>query len=107
MIPAGNYSAAVSSLNRKCNYNTALAKMLTGNNDGALADFECIEDPCAKTNYMKAVLGARMENADMMFENLTKAIQAKPKIAKFAAGDREFIDYFADPNFMALISSVE
>ena len=108
MIPAGNYTAAVSSLNRKCNYNTALAKMLSVDNTAAESDLNCIEDTsCPKIFYLKAVLGARMENADMMFENLTKAIQAKDEFAKMAAGDREFIQYFDDPNFKALISSVE
>jgi tetratricopeptide (TPR) repeat protein len=102
MIPAGEYGAAISSMNRKCNYNTALAKMLNGDNAGAEGCFNCIEDPNAKVYYMKAVLGSRMDNSEMMFENLTKAISEKEKIKEIARGDREFVKYWSDPNWQAM-----
>jgi len=102
MIPAGDYGGAVSSLNRKCNYNTALAKMLNGDHSGANTCYNCIEEPNAKVYYMLAVLGARMENSEMMFENLTKAITAAEKVKPYILVDREFVDYWNDPNFQAL-----
>ncbi len=40
----------------------------------------------------------------MLFENLGKAIQLNPAYKAEAKIDREFIKYFADPNFTSLVN---
>ena len=52
---------------------------------------------------MKAVIGARTDNTQMVIENLTKAVKESEKCKQHAAVDREFIKYWDDPNFQALI----
>jgi hypothetical protein len=50
-----------------------------------------------------AILGARTDNSEMLFENLTKAIEEDESYKEEAKTDREFIKYFEDPNFTALL----
>jgi len=51
-----------------------------------------------------AILGSRTANTSMLFENLGKAIQMNPAYKTEAKIDREFIKYFADPNFTSLVN---
>jgi hypothetical protein len=50
-----------------------------------------------------AILGSRTANTSMLFENLGKAIQMNAAYKEEAKIDREFIKYFADPNFTSLV----
>jgi hypothetical protein len=86
----------------KCTFNIALAKFQKGDYKGAESELNCAE-PSAKVDYMKAVIGARTDNAQMVIENLTKAVKESDKCKKMAGFDREFIKYWDDPNFQALI----
>jgi tetratricopeptide (TPR) repeat protein len=94
--------AAASFSGSKCTYNVALAKFQKGDYPGAESELNCAE-PSSAVYYLKAVIGARTDNGDMVFENLTKAVQESEKCKTTAAMDREFIKYFADPNFQALL----
>ncbi len=86
----------------KCTYNIALAKFQKGDYKGAESELNCAE-PSTKVDYLKATIGARTDNAQMVIENLTKAMKESDKCKKMAAADREFIKFWDDPNFQALI----
>ena len=77
--------------------------MLSGNMDASLKNFKCAPES-GKTFYMLAVYGARTNNADMVYENLGKGItKCGDKLKEHAKNDREFIKYFDEPNFKALV----
>jgi hypothetical protein len=63
---------------------------------------------CARKNggtyYLMAIVGARTDNKSMAMQNLEKAIKADAKYKKCATVDREFIDYFEDSEYQALIN---
>jgi len=103
-IHKGEYSKALSQFGSKtCDYNVALAYIATKNYPPAEKQLSCAEKD-AQTHYLMAILGSRTGNTTMLFENLGKAIQMEPAFKAEAKIDREFIKYFADPNFTSLVN---
>ncbi|MDD5694202.1 MAG: tetratricopeptide repeat protein, partial [Bacteroidales bacterium] len=86
----------------KCTYNIAMVKFQKGDYKGAENELNCAETS-TKVDYLKAVIGARTENTQMVIDNLAKAVKESDKCKKMAAADREFIKFWEDPNFQALI----
>jgi len=102
-IQKGEYSKAISQFgNKTCDYNVALAYIASKNYPPAEKQLNCAPKD-AQTHYLMAILGSRTANTTMLFENLGKAIQMNPAYKEEAKIDREFIKYFADPNFISLV----
>jgi tetratricopeptide (TPR) repeat protein len=75
MIKKGDYQAALTSFaGRTCTHNVALAHLMAGNESAAMTNLECAKESAAVA-YLKAVIGARRQNNNMVFENLRKAVQ--------------------------------
>lgn len=99
----GSYKTAITKFgNTKCNYNLALAQVLSGNNSAAATNLECARKN-AETYYLMAIIGARTGDTNMMNTNLKKAIKAYPAMKAEAKGDREFIKYYSNPDFMVIV----
>ena len=62
-----------------------------------------IENPNADTYYLTAVLGARTDNAALIYDGLKNAIKLDPSIAAKAASDLEFAKFGADAAFQNLL----
>ena len=62
-----------------------------------------MEDGCAMTDYLKAVIFARQGKVDNMYKALETAIKAKPELKQFAQTDVEFGKYFADSKFQGIV----
>jgi len=102
-IKKGDYKAALAKFaGLRCNYNVALAQLLAGNNSAAATNLECARKN-GITYYLMAIAGARTTNQTMMLSNLKKAIRANPKLKEEAKIDREFIRYFANPEFQEVV----
>jgi len=102
-IKKGEYAAALGNMSGKtCDYNLGLAQMLNGDNNTALATLECAPKN-AETHYLLAVLGARMNNSTVLFDNLRKAIQEDAGLKKVAKEDREFIKFFNATEFENIV----
>jgi tetratricopeptide (TPR) repeat protein len=102
-ITKGEYSKAITYFgNKTCDYNVAVAYIASKNYPPAEKQLACAPKD-AQTHYLMAVLGARTSNTTMLFDNLGKAIQMNAAYKAEAKMDREFIKYFADPNFTALV----
>ena len=102
-ITKGDYSGAMTKFTGvKCDYNVALAQVLMGDNASAEGNLECARKNGA-TYYLLAVVGARSGNEALMLTNLKKAVKAKAKYKKCASIDREFIKYFDNEDFKAII----
>ncbi len=102
-LAEGNYSSAVNSFSgEKCDYNLALAHVLAQNYNAAKATLNCSEKT-ADNYYLMAIIGARTSDDNMVFENLKNAIAKDPKYKEVAASDREFLKYYANPNFQNAI----
>jgi len=96
-IMDGKYADAVSNMSGNNTFNTALAQTLNGNTEGALNAIEA-SDAKATTEayYLKAIIGARSSNKDMVINNLKAAIEKDASLKEKAAKDAEFLDYRED-----------
>jgi hypothetical protein len=103
MIKKGDYQAALSSFaGRTCTHNVALAHLMAGNESAAMTNLECAKES-ASVSYLKAIVGARRENNNMLYENLRRAVQQDPALKQRAANDREFIRYHQSGEFQEIV----
>ena len=103
-IKKANYSQAVRYFGDYQDTNSALAKMLTGNNNGALRDLEAFErENCFMKEYLKAVVGARTAKENLLFDSLKEAVSINPDMKAKAKTDLEFVKYFNNPRFTEVV----
>jgi len=103
-IKKAEYDKAVRYFSKYSDPNSGLAKLLAGDNNGALKDFEACEIPnCYMSEYFKAVVGARTAKDNLLFESLKTACDINPKLKEVAKVDMEFAKYFNDPKFKAIV----
>ncbi|MBK8806908.1 MAG: tetratricopeptide repeat protein [Bacteroidales bacterium] len=103
-IKEGDYQTAVNLLGSDQSFNAALAKLLNGDVDGALSTITAAEDPNdALGYYLKAIIGARKANTDLIFTNLRTAVTKDATLAAKAKKDLEFAKYFEDQTFKSIV----
>lgn len=100
----GEYEKAVKLFGASDSPNVGLAKILAGDNNGALKSLEnCTWEGCFMKEYFKAIVGARTAKENLMFESLQKAVEMKPELKAKIATDMEFAKYFENPKFKAIV----
>jgi len=93
-IQNGSYEEAVANMGDYKTLNVALAKILKGEADAAMAIIDGSADAdVALAYYLKAIVGARTNNKDLMLNNLKTAISKDASLKEKAKKDREFIKY--------------
>ncbi|MFW6259476.1 MAG: tetratricopeptide repeat protein [Tangfeifania sp.] len=103
-IKKANYDQAVKYFGSYQDINSALAKMLTGNNNGALRDLEAYErENCFMKEYLKAVIGARTAKETMLFNSLEEAVSINSEVKGWAKTDMEFAKYFNNQRFQEIV----
>ncbi len=104
-IKNANYNQADKYFSNYQDVNSALAKMLTGDNNGALRDLEAFKmDNCFMKEYLKAVIGARTARENLLFESLKSAVQINPEMKEKARTDLEFAKYFDNAQFQQIVN---
>lgn len=99
-IQEGNYATAVSNFASNNTFNAALAKLMSGASDDALATLDKSTDKeSALAYYLRAVAGARQNKADLVANNLKTAIQKDASFKQMALDDAEFIKFRSDAGF--------
>ena len=92
-------------------FNFALAKLLnysvTKNADAFDAALGIISkaenQEAANVYYLKAILAARKQDSEMLFNNLRTAIEKDGKYKAYAQNDIEFAQYAADATFKGIV----
>ncbi|MDP2189214.1 MAG: hypothetical protein Q8J69_11085 [Sphingobacteriaceae bacterium] len=103
-VRQGDWSLANSKLaSESGNYNKALAFVLVKNYSAAEKETENIENKDAAVYYLRAIIGARTNNRDMMTTGLTRAVAADAKYREMAKTDAEFIKHFNQDYFKVAI----
>jgi Flp pilus assembly protein TadD len=103
-IIKGEYAKAVKYFNDSDSPNTGLAKILAGDNNGALKSLEnCTWEGCFMKEYFKAVVGARTAKENLMYESLETAVKMNPELKKTIATDMEFAKYFNEARFKEIV----
>ena len=102
-IMQGKYADAMNSFGSAVEINAALAKILAKEHNEALTTLNNIKSEEPIVYYLRAILGARTQNTDMIFNNLRAAVAKSPELKANAAKDLEFAKYFADATFKSIV----
>lgn len=102
-VKKGDYAKAAGHFGNMPEVNTALVKMLQGNNDDAQRILNSIEEPGAMVYYLRAVIGARKQDSSMAFDNLRTAVGQDASLKELAETDMEFGRYFQDDTFTSIV----
>ena len=103
-IALGDYAKAETLLSSSsCDFNLGLAQLLNGNASGAEKTFKCAPED-AETLYLLAITAAHQDNKSGMLDYLGQSIKANPEVAAAAATDREFLKYYNDADFTAIVN---
>jgi hypothetical protein len=104
-LKKANYDQAVRYFSDFQDVNTGLAKILAGDNNGALRDLEAFERPnCFMKEYLKAVIGARTARENLLYESLGAAVEYNADMKAKAKTDLEFAKYFDNPRFQEIVN---
>ena len=101
-VEDGKYEEAITSMGDTKSFNMALAQVLAGHNDEASETLDANQDSPAMNYYLKAIIGARTNNSEMIFDNLKSAFEKDASLKEKAKVDREFILFFENADFIAL-----
>jgi tetratricopeptide (TPR) repeat protein len=101
----GKYDEAVNFFGSEPCYDLALALLLKGDVNKAKATLESLKElcKCGKPSYLKAVVGARLDDRTYAFDNLREAIGLKADWKAYAKTDLEFAKYFNDDTFKSIV----
>ncbi|HET9570247.1 MAG TPA: hypothetical protein VFP20_02405 [Bacteroidales bacterium] len=102
-LKKGLYAKAVQAFGDVKSNNAALAQLLTKDYSKAKSTLDAVPSPTAETSYLKAIVGARTNNKDLVVSGLTSAIKADKSYAKKALTDLEFSKFATDPAVAALL----
>ena len=102
-IMEGDYARAVSSFAGVKSNNSALAQLLTRDYSTAAQTLNAVPTPDAITDYLKAVVAARTNDASGVVSNMKNAISKDRSLAREAANDLEFAKYMTNASFTELL----
>ena len=101
-IEEGKYEESITSMGDTKSYNYALANILAEHYDIASDAIDELDLNDAKSYYLKAIIGARTFNSEMVMENLKKSFEKDASLKDTAKKDREFIKFFDNSDFLAM-----
>ena len=88
-LAQGNYAQAEQDFKDVYSNSAALAQIMNKNYASAAVTLKYVKNPDATTDYLKAILAARMGNTADAAEALRAAVAKDPTYAKYAATDLE------------------
>lgn len=104
-ITKGEYDKAVNYFGNEPCYDLALALVLKGDVNKAKSTLDSMKElcKCGKPSYLKAIIGARLDDRNYMLNNLREAIGLKADWKAYAKTDIEFAKFFTDDTFKSTV----
>ncbi|MBR6549978.1 MAG: tetratricopeptide repeat protein [Paludibacteraceae bacterium] len=99
----GDYAAAKNAYGSKASNNAAVQQILNEDYAGARQTLAKVANPNATTAYLLAVVSARTNAREAVYENLKVAIQRDTNLKAKAQNDIEFAKYHAEEAFQAIV----
>ncbi len=99
----GDYNKAKTAYGTAHSNNAALQQIINQDYAAARQTLAAIEEPNAKTDYLKAVLAARTNDRESVYSNLQSAVAKDKEYKTRAAVDVEFAKYKEDTKFQAIV----
>lgn len=104
-IIKGDYASATSSFSSTNTFNAALASVLNGDNSSAISKIDASDAKDeAISYYLKAVIGARNGDNDMLINNLKTAVSKDADLKAKAKEDAEFLKFKDNADFQAAVN---
>jgi len=104
-ITEGKYDDAVNFLGTEPCFNLALAQVCKGDVNKAKVTLDSMKEmcKCGSPSYLKAVVGARLEDRDYMLNGLREAVGFKADWKAYAKTDLELAKYWNDDTFKSAV----
>ncbi|MBQ6800769.1 MAG: hypothetical protein IJP08_06650 [Bacteroidaceae bacterium] len=102
-VAQGQYDRAVSSFADAKTNSAAVAQIMAKDYNKAKNTLNAIANPDAYTSYLKAIVGARTNNASMVISNLADAVKKDNTMAQKALKDVEFSKYVTSSDFLNIL----
>ncbi len=102
-VKKAQYDTAVKQFGECTAANAALANILIGKYNVALDKLNANTSDAAIIYYLKAVVGARTDNSNLVFTNLKTAVSKDAALKATAKSDMEFAKVFEDAKFKAIV----
>ncbi|MPQ47630.1 hypothetical protein GCQ56_11510 [Marinifilum sp. N1E240] len=102
-VKKAEYNTAVKHFGECNGVNAALANILDGKYNVALDKLNANTSDAAMVYYLKAVVGARTDNNNLVFTNLETAVAKDAALKATAKTDMEFAKVFEDAKFKAIV----
>jgi Flp pilus assembly protein TadD len=99
----GDYVAAKSAFANTVSNNAAVQQIMNEDYAAARQTLSKVEKPNATTAYLAAVVGARTNDRNAVYENLAVAIERDATFKVKAQNDVEFVKYQADEQFQNIV----
>lgn len=99
----GDYNNAKKSYGTTRSNNAALQQIIDKDYDAARATLDEISEPNAKTSYLRAILAARTNDREGVYNNMQAAVAGDASFKSRAQVDVEFAKYKEDSRFQDII----
>ncbi len=103
-ILKGDYAKAKTSFGSEISNNAALAQILTADYNAARRTLAAVAAPNALTSYLEAIVGARTNDRDVVYESLKAAIEKDNTVKEKVAVDIEFAKFADDETFQSIVN---
>ena len=103
-LSQGDYAKAETTYGDYASNNAAVAQILNRNYSKALATLSAVAKPNALTEYLRAIIGARTNDASSAVAALQKAVMLDPSLRTQIANDLEFAGLRGRADFAAIVS---
>ncbi len=105
-LKQGDYAKATASFGETISDNAAVAQIVSGDYAKALKTLSAITYPSARTHLLRAIVGARTNDAAAVASGLKAAVTADPAMAYRLADNLEFANFLTHPEVAPLIPVV-
>lgn len=102
-LQQGDYAKAKTAFGDAPTNNAALAQILTKDYSAARATLNNVKNPDGETAYLLAIVGARTNDRQLVYDSMRKAVAANSQWGVKATTDAEFAKYLTDTDFMNII----
>ncbi|TAL62139.1 MAG: hypothetical protein EPN88_13690 [Bacteroidetes bacterium] len=104
-ITKGEYDKAVNYFGNEPCFNLALALVLKGDVSKAKVTLDSMKEmcKCGKPSYLKAIVGARLDDKNYMLGGLREAVGFNADWKAYAKTDLEFAKFFNDDTFKSTV----
>ena len=103
-LSQGDYAKAETTYGDYASNNAAVAQILNRNYSKALATLSAVAKPNALTEYLRAIIGARTNDASSAVAALQKAVALDPSLRTQIANDLEFVGLRGRADFAGIVS---